>query len=32
MRTVDGLLHFGTAKAAWFLDSEGNTLELAEVL
>ncbi len=31
-RTVDGLADFGTARAAWFKDSEGNTLELSEVL
>lgn len=30
-RTVDGLADFGTAKAAWFKDSEGNTYELSEV-
>ena len=32
MKTVDGLADFGTAKAAWFKDSEGNILELSEVL
>jgi catechol 2,3-dioxygenase-like lactoylglutathione lyase family enzyme len=32
MKTVDGLADFGTAKAAWFKDSEGNTYELSEVL
>ena len=31
MKTVDGLVDFGTAKAAWFKDSEGNTYELSEV-
>lgn len=31
-KTVDGLLDFGPAKAAWFTDSEGNILELSEVL
>ncbi|MGH2477604.1 MAG: VOC family protein [Candidatus Limnocylindrales bacterium] len=31
MKTVDGLVDFGSAKAAWFKDSEGNTLELSEV-
>lgn len=31
-KTVDGLADFGTAKAAWFKDSEGNTYELSEVL
>ncbi len=32
LKTIDGLADFGTAKAAWFKDSEGNTLELSEVL
>ncbi len=32
IKTVDGLADFGTAKAAWFKDSEGNSLELSEVL
>jgi catechol 2,3-dioxygenase-like lactoylglutathione lyase family enzyme len=32
MATVDGLLAFGTAKACWFKDSEGNTFELSEVV
>ncbi|MEO8229593.1 MAG: VOC family protein [Chloroflexota bacterium] len=32
LKTVDGLADFGTAKAAWFKDSEGNVLELSEVL
>jgi catechol 2,3-dioxygenase-like lactoylglutathione lyase family enzyme len=32
LKTVDGLANFGTAKAAWFRDSEGNTYELSEVL
>ena len=32
LKTVDGLADFGAAKAAWFKDSEGNTLELSEVL
>jgi len=31
IRTVDGLADFGTAKAAWFKDSEGNVLELSEL-
>ncbi len=31
VRTVDGLVDFGMAKAAWFKDSEGNTYELTEV-
>ena len=31
-KTVEGLADFGGAKAAWFKDSEGNTLELSEVL
>ena len=31
VKTVEGLVDFGTAKAAWFKDSEGNTLELGEV-
>jgi catechol 2,3-dioxygenase-like lactoylglutathione lyase family enzyme len=31
LKTVDGLLDFGMAKAAWFKDSEGNTYELSEV-
>jgi catechol 2,3-dioxygenase-like lactoylglutathione lyase family enzyme len=32
VKTVDGLADFGGAKAAWFTDSEGNILELSEVL
>ena len=32
LQTVDGLADFGTAKAAWFKDSEGNTYELSEVM
>jgi catechol 2,3-dioxygenase-like lactoylglutathione lyase family enzyme len=32
LKTVEGLADFGTAKAAWFKDSEGNTYELSEVL
>jgi hypothetical protein len=32
VRTIDGLVDYGTAKAAWFKDSEGNTYELSEVL
>ena len=32
VKTVDGLADFGMAKAAWFTDSEGNVLELSEVL
>ncbi len=32
LRTVDGLVDFGMAKAAWFKDSEGNTYELSEVM
>jgi hypothetical protein len=31
IRTVDGLVDFGIAKAAWFKDSEGNVYELSEV-
>jgi DNA-binding transcriptional MerR regulator len=31
MKTVNGLADFGTVKAAWFKDSEGNTFELSEV-
>lgn len=31
VQTVDGLADFGTAKAVWFKDSEGNTYELSEV-
>lgn len=31
VRTVNGLVDFGIAKAAWFEDSEGNTYELGEV-
>jgi len=31
MKTVNGLIDFGSAKAAWFKDSEGNTYELTEV-
>lgn len=32
VQTADGLADFGFAKAAWFADSEGNILELSEVL
>ena len=32
IRTVNGLVDFGMARAAWFKDSEGNTYELSEVL
>ncbi len=32
LKTADGLADFGAAKAAWFKDSEGNILELSEVL
>ena len=31
IKTVNGLVDFGIAKAAWFKDSEGNTYELGEV-
>ena len=31
LMTVDGLFEFEGYKAAWFRDSEGNTLELSEV-
>lgn len=31
MKTENGLLASGPYKAAWFKDSEGNTLELSEV-
>lgn len=31
LKTLAGLADFGTAKAAWFKDSEGNTYELSEV-
>jgi hypothetical protein len=31
MKTLNGLIDFGAAKAAWFKDSEGNTYELTEV-
>ena len=30
-KTVNGLMQDGGFKAAWFIDSEGNTLELTEV-
>ncbi|MEO6577594.1 MAG: hypothetical protein ABIO99_01670 [Candidatus Limnocylindria bacterium] len=29
--TVDGLMTTAFGKAAWFKDSEGNTIELSEV-
>ena len=29
-RTVDGLMTIGDYKAAWFTDSEGNTIELSQ--
>lgn len=31
VKTENGLLTMGGAKAAWFTDSEGNTFELSEV-
>jgi catechol 2,3-dioxygenase-like lactoylglutathione lyase family enzyme len=31
IQTVDGLVDFGMARAAWFKDSEGNTFEITEV-
>ena len=31
IKTVDGVLSMGDYKAAWFDDSEGNTIELSEV-
>ena len=31
IKTVDGLMSMGGFKAAWFTDSEGNTIELSEV-
>jgi hypothetical protein len=31
-KTIEGLVDFGMAKAAWFKDSEGNTYELSEVM
>ncbi len=31
-KTVDGLLTMPGGKAAWFLDSEGNTFELSEAI
>jgi hypothetical protein len=31
-KTLNGLADFGSARAAWFKDSEGNTFELSEVL
>ena len=30
MKTVDGILEMGGAKAAWFKDADGNTYELTE--
>jgi hypothetical protein len=30
-KTVNGLFEMGPYKAAWFKDSEGNTIELSEV-
>ncbi len=30
-RTQDGLIAMGNIKAAWFKDSEGNTIELSQV-
>lgn len=32
VKTVDGMADFGAARAAWFKDSEGNILEISEVL
>lgn len=32
LKTTEGLATWETAKAAWFKDSEGNTLELSETL
>ena len=31
IKTVDGLMSMGDSKAAWFTDSEGNTIELSQV-
>ena len=31
IKTVDGLMSMGDYKAAWFTDSEGNTIELSQV-
>lgn len=31
IKTVDGLMSMGGYKAAWFTDSEGNTIELSQV-
>ena len=31
IKTVDGLMSMGGYKAAWFADSEGNTIELSQV-
>jgi catechol 2,3-dioxygenase-like lactoylglutathione lyase family enzyme len=31
-KTVDGLVDFGIARAAWFKDGEGNVFELSEVM
>jgi catechol-2,3-dioxygenase len=31
IKTVDGLMSMGEYKAAWFTDSEGNTIELSQV-
>jgi catechol 2,3-dioxygenase-like lactoylglutathione lyase family enzyme len=30
LRTVDGIAHLGTSRAAWFRDPEGNTIGLIE--
>ena len=30
IKTVDGLMTMGEYKAAWFTDSEGNTIELSQ--
>ena len=30
IKTVDGLMAMGEYKAAWFTDSEGNTIELSQ--
>ena len=31
IKTVDGLMSMGDNRAAWFTDSEGNTIELSQV-
>lgn len=32
LTTIDGVAHVGTERAAWFKDSEGNTIAISETI